>query len=139
MQISVTSSPTEADINAVSDGLDAYNQEVHSAYGRQPLAVLVRDPGTNEVIGGLTGRTSLGVLFIDMFYLPKSLRGQGLGGTILRKAEDEARRRGCQAGVLYTITFQAPDFYAKHGWRAFGEVPSTPPGASRVFMTKDLA
>jgi GNAT superfamily N-acetyltransferase len=73
-----------------------------------------------------------------MFHLPKSMRGSGLGGRILRQAEEEARRRGCGRGVLYTLSFQAPGFYAKHGWRVFGEVPSSPPGAARVFMTKDF-
>jgi hypothetical protein len=57
----------------------------------------------------------------------------------LRQAEDEGRRRGCRAGVLHTISFQAPGFYARHGWRMFGEIPCDPPGTSRVFMTKDLA
>jgi hypothetical protein len=57
----------------------------------------------------------------------------------LRQAEDEGRRRGCRAGVLYTISFQAPGFYARHGWRVFGEIPCDPPGTSHVFMTKDLA
>lgn len=53
-------------------------------------------------------------------------------------AEDEARQRGCKAGVLYTISFQAPGFYEKFGWQRFGEIPCNPPGASRVFMTKTL-
>ena len=55
-----------------------------------------------------------------------------------RSAEAEARERGCRSGVLYTISFQAPGFYARHGWRVFGEIPCDPPGTSRVFMTKDL-
>jgi hypothetical protein len=40
--------------------------------------------------------------------------------------------------VLYTISFQAPGFYARHGWRVFGEISCEPPGTSRVFMTKTL-
>jgi hypothetical protein len=40
--------------------------------------------------------------------------------------------------VLYTISFQAPRFYERLGWRIFGEVPCDPPGTSRVFMTKQL-
>jgi GNAT superfamily N-acetyltransferase len=76
---------------------------------------------------------------VDVFYLPPALRGSGVGSEILRQPEDEGRRRGCRAGVLYTISFQAPGFYARHGWRVFGEIPCDPPGTSRVFMTKDLA
>jgi GNAT superfamily N-acetyltransferase len=91
------------------------------------------------VVGGLTGRTSLGLLFVDLFYLPAGLRGGGIGGEILRLAEGEARRRGCRTAVLYTISFQAPGFYQRNGWRVFGEVPCDPPGTSRVFMTKSLS
>jgi hypothetical protein len=62
-----------------------------------------------------------------------------LGSDVLARAEAEGRRRGCRASVLYTISFQAPGFYARHGYRAFGAVPCDPPGTSRVFMVKDLA
>jgi hypothetical protein len=30
---------------------------------------------------------------------------------MMAMAEEKARRRGCRAGVLYTISFQAPGFY----------------------------
>jgi GNAT superfamily N-acetyltransferase len=101
--------------------------------------VLVSDPATGAVLGGLTGRTSLGLLFIDLVHLPDQLRGQGLGAQILREAEAEACRRGCQSGVLLTITFQAPDFYARHGWQEFGRIPCDPPGTARVFFRKRLS
>ena len=52
--------------------------------------------------------------------------------------EEEGARRGCRSGVLYTISFQAPGFYERHGWREFGRVACDPPGTSRVFMTKEL-
>ncbi|MFE1552049.1 GNAT family N-acetyltransferase [Streptomyces sp. NPDC058718] len=134
----VTDAPLPADIAAISDALDRFNREKTGVDDRRPLAVLVRDPRTQQVIGGLTGRTSLGLFFVDLFFLPPELRGNGLGGEILRQAEDEARARGCRAAVLYTITFQAPGFYRKQGWERLGEVPCDPPGTSRVFMTKEL-
>ena len=37
------------------------------------------DPAAREVVGGLWGRTELGLLFIDMFFLPKHVRGQSQG------------------------------------------------------------
>jgi GNAT superfamily N-acetyltransferase len=135
----VTDLPDAEDIALISDALDEFNVQETGTDDRRALAVLVRDPGTRRVVGGLTGRTSLGLLFVDLFYLPPALRGAGVGSEILRQAEEEGRRRGCRAGVLYTISFQAPDFYRRHGWRVFGEVPCDPPGTSRVFMTKDLA
>jgi GNAT superfamily N-acetyltransferase len=137
-EVVVTDAPTSDDIARISDALDDFNvQETGIADGRR-LAVLVQDPETGAVVGGLTGRTSMGLMFVDLFHLPPTLRGGGLGGRILGAAEDEARARGCRAGVLYTISFQAPGFYLKHGWRVFGEIACDPPGTSRIFMTKNL-
>ncbi|MFF8717316.1 GNAT family N-acetyltransferase [Streptomyces sp. NPDC015184] len=137
--LTVTDAPTPADIAVISDALDRFNTEHTAIADRRPLAVLVRDPATCQVAGGLTGRTSLGLFFLDLFYLPPQLRGGGLGTEILAQAENEAHARGCRTAVLYTITFQAPGFYEKHGWKRLGEVPCDPPGTSRVFMTKELA
>src|SRR5256886_11992358 len=57
--------------------------------------------------------------------------GTGLGTEVLRMFEDEGRRRGCRSAVLYTISFQAPGFYERNGWRRFGEIPCDPPGTDR--------
>ena len=103
------------------------------------MNVLVRDGTAGPVIGGISGRTSLGLLFIDTVFLPDGLRGQDFGTRMMAMAEDEARRRGCRSGVLYTISFQAPGFYQRLGWTVFGEVPCDPPGTSRVFLSKNLA
>jgi GNAT superfamily N-acetyltransferase len=135
----VTDAPEADAVALISDGLDAFNVLETGTDDRRALAVLASDPETGRVLGGLTGRTSLGLWFVEVVYLPPELRGAGVGSEILRLAEDEARRRGCRAGVLYTISFQAPDFYRRHGWRVFGEIPCDPPGTSRVFMTKELA
>ncbi|KQQ35990.1 GCN5 family acetyltransferase [Duganella sp. Leaf126] len=118
-------------------GLDEFNEHAAGLSDRRTLNVIVKDPTSNEVLGGAIGRTSLGLAFLDLFHLPSSLRGSGLGTKILRAFEDEARGRGCSAAVLYTISFQAPGFYEKNGWVSFGEI-ATRPGISRVFMTKSL-
>ncbi|MCS6473726.1 GNAT family N-acetyltransferase [Burkholderia thailandensis] len=134
----VADRPEPAEIDFIGAGLTAYNVERVGVNDERALAVFAKDPDTGALLGGLTGRTSLGLMFVDLFYLADALRGDGVGREILRLAEDEARQRGCGAAVLYTISFQAPAFYEKFGWRRFGEVPCDPPGTSRVFMTKTL-
>ncbi|MBD8872162.1 GNAT family N-acetyltransferase [Rhodanobacter sp. DHB23] len=136
--IIVTDAPDATDLAVVSNGLDQFNAEACGIADRRPLAVLARDPLTGRTLGGITGRTSLGLLFLDVFFLPEALRGSGLGSRMLRLAEQEGRRRGCRSAVLYTISFQAPEFYRKQGWREFGAIPCDPPGTSRIFLTKDL-
>jgi GNAT superfamily N-acetyltransferase len=120
----------------IDGGLHRFNVEQSGIDDHRRLAVLAVDPETGEVLGGLTGRTSLGLLFINVFFLPENLRGGGLGSRILQLAEEEARRRGCGAAVVYTISFEAPGFYDRHGYRVFGQVDCQPPGTSRIFLTK---
>ena len=137
-RVAVTDAPDARVEAAIGEGLRRFNAQQSGIDDSRPLAVVVSDPDTNEVLGGITGRTSLGLLFIDLVFLPDELRGDGLGSRILKLAEDEGRRRGCRAATLYTISFQAPGFYARHGWRVFGEIACDPPGTSRIFMTKSL-
>ena len=137
--LTVTDAPSERAQEVIEKGLNGYNAERAGYWDSRPLAVLASDPATSEVLGGFLGRTSLGLLFIDLVYLPDSVRGSGLGSRMLAMAEAEARERGCRRGVLYTISFQAPGFYERHGWREFGRIPCDPPGTARVFMTKELA
>ena len=80
----------------------------------------------------------MGLFFLDLFYLPKKLRGGGIGSRALRMAEEEAIRRGCRAATLVTVNFQAPEFYARHGWEEFGRIASVP-GVERIFMRKTFA
>jgi GNAT superfamily N-acetyltransferase len=135
--IVVTDMPDRSDVDVIGQGLAAFNDENTGIRDRRALAVLVKD-AAGKTLGGISGRSSLGLLFLDLVYLPKSLRGGGLGSRLLAMAEEEGRRRGCKSAVLYTISFQAPEFYKRHGWTVFGEIPCDPPGTSRVFMTKQL-
>ena len=138
MHITITDTITPATQALISDSLQDFNTEAAGYADKRDLAVLIQDPVTNETLGGALGRTTYGLLFLDLFHLPKTLRGQGLGTKVLQTFEDEGRRRGCRTAMLYTISFQAPAFYERMGWRRFGEIPCEPTGTSRIFMTKEL-
>lgn len=137
-RITLTDAPTVDELGAIRRQLDQFNFAACGISDQRPLSLLVQDPITHDVMGGLTGRTSRGILFIDVFFLPESMRGEGLGSKLLRMAEEEGLQRGCRTGLLHTNSFQAPGFYRKHGWREFGTFPSDPPGTSRIFFCKEL-
>lgn len=139
LAIDLTDTPTPEAERVITEGLDDYNAEQVGYRDWRPLAVLARRPESGEVVGGLLGRTSLGLLFIHLVFLPPQARGHRLGTRILQMTEAEALRRGCRSAMLYTISFQAPGFYERHGWRELGRVPCNPKGTSRVVMTKILA
>jgi GNAT superfamily N-acetyltransferase len=137
--LTVTDAPKRQAEQIIESGLAHFNEKQAGYRDWRPLAVLISDPSTKQVLGGLLGRTSLGLLFIDLFFLPDSLRNQGLGSRIMQQAEAEARNRGCRNAVVYTISFQAPGFYERHGYRVFGRIDCNPAGTARVFMSKELA
>ena len=122
----------------LGDGLADHNEEMSRLRDWRALAVSVHDSDSGMLVGGLLGRTSMGLFFLDLFYLPRKLRGGGRGSQALRMAEEEAVRRGCTAATLVTVNFQAPEFYARHGWEEFGRI-ATAPGVERIFMRKTLA
>jgi len=136
--LTLTDAPDERAQAAIGEGLSDYNLGQAGYRDARPLAVLVSDPDTKEVIGGLLGRTSMGLLFIDLFFLPESLRRHGIGSRVIRTAEDEALRRGCSKAILFTVTFQAPGFYERQGYQALGRIECDPPGHTRICMTKKL-
>jgi GNAT superfamily N-acetyltransferase len=135
--ITLTDTPDTSLETVLEAGLADYNEIQAKRHDWRPLAVVVRDPDTDAPVGGLLGRTSLGLFFLDLFYLPERLRGRGLGARVLAMAEAEATRRGCRAATLVTVNFQAPEFYARHGWDEFGRIPSAP-GVERIFFRKTL-
>ncbi len=67
------------------------------------------------------------------------LRGLGRGGLLLDEVEQEARTRGCRWAKLNTWEFQAPDFYARHGYVTYALEPDYPPGHVNHLMRKELA
>ena len=137
-RVAVTDNATPAVRRVITAGLSQYNREMAGYCDARNLSVLVLDSDSNRVVGGLLGRTSLGLFFIDLFFLPKPLRGNGIGTQVMEYAETEARERGCSTAVLYTITFQAPGFYERQGYQVLGRIECKPPGYTRLCMIKAL-
>lgn len=120
------------------DALYQHNIEKTGVADRRPIGAKLTDPNSARVLGGLWGRTELGLLFLDMFFLPKDVRGQLYGERLLSAVEQEAQRRGCKRAVVETSSFQAPSFYKRHGYEEFGRVDFGLPGHARVFLRKNL-
>jgi len=134
MQIEVTDVPSPSDREAVLSGLHSFMLAKTSEVPVR-LSVLVRDE-SSTTIGGLIGRTSGAWLYVELFWLPETLRGTGLGTRLMMEAEAEAVRRGCIGAHLDTYDYQAPNFYRKLGYEVFGSIDEHPPGHTRFWMRK---
>ena len=89
--ITLTDAPHDDESAVIAEGLRAYNEAQAGSLDSRAFAVLVRDPETKKVVGGLLGRTSLGLLRVERFFLPEDLRRGRLGSRILAMAEEQAR------------------------------------------------
>ena len=120
VELEITTELTPEMAAVVETGLSDYNRGKIVYVDARDLPVVFRQAATGKVQGGLLGRTTLGLLFIDLVYLPEEARGRGVGARMLKMAEEEAVARGCTAAVLFTIISQAPEFYERHGYRELG-------------------
>jgi ribosomal protein S18 acetylase RimI-like enzyme len=132
----VTDDPTSEQAGAVWRELEAFNRRFVSE-DRRPLAVFLRDED-GQLHGGLVGSTLWGWLHIELLWVEEALRGQGWGGRLLTAAEGEAVTRGCRNAFLTTMSFQAPEFYRRHGYEVIARMDGFPPGHSLLTLTKEL-
>jgi GNAT superfamily N-acetyltransferase len=136
--IELTAEPSEADLARVAEGLTSFNTADAGPSGRVPLAILVRDEA-GAVIGGLSGYTAWGWLYVQWLWLAEALRGQGLAGKLLAMAEAEAAQRGCHGAYIDTFNPAALRVYQRQGYAVFGELANFPPGRTRSFLQKPLS
>lgn len=59
---------------------------------------------------------------LDTIYLNPDCQRQGIGGALLRRAEDAMAERGCRSGVLWVLRENAiaRRFYEAHDWEPDG-------------------
>ncbi|MDI6836219.1 MAG: GNAT family N-acetyltransferase [Rhizobiaceae bacterium] len=135
IDVVVSDTPPE-DRDAVLAVLRTYNQAQTGRVRAADFAVLLRDPETEAVIGGLYGEESYGWGFIKYLVVPENLRGLGLGSRLMKEAEEIARRRGFVGVWLDTYDFQARPFYEKLGYEVFGELEGCHGARGQFFLKK---
>jgi hypothetical protein len=84
LAITVTDALDDSARAVIADGLAGYNDQKTGYRDYRPLAVLVSDPDTGEVVGGLFGRTSFGLLFVERFFCPRIFAAAGSAAGSLR-------------------------------------------------------
>jgi GNAT superfamily N-acetyltransferase len=129
----------ETDRNIIQSGLRASNAEAAGPSRVKPVAILLRDPESGRTLGGLWGKTLYDWMFVEMLFVPDTLRGLGLGSKLIAQAERIAAERDCVGLWLDTFEFQAPAFYRKLGFEECGLVDDHPLGMNRYFFRKRLA
>ena len=129
--------PTPGEIEYLEDRIYAFNSTATGIVDGELLAFFVRDG--DRIVAGIAGNTWGGTCEVRQFWVDEPLRGRGLGTTLLEAVEREARRRGCRQIVLMTFSFQAPAFYARHGFDVIAAIEDHPHGHRNLLMRKRVA
>jgi GNAT superfamily N-acetyltransferase len=129
--------PEESAWGTIGRGVSSYNRQQAGDNQFQRLCFALQSPD-QEIVGGVLGEVYWSWLHVDLLWVQEELRGRGHGHRLLQAVEGEARQRGARNAYLDTFSFQALDFYERHGYHVFGELQDFPPGHQRYFLTKQL-
>lgn len=138
LRAAVTCGPPTADVQYLEDRLYEFNTAATGITGGEWLAITIQN-GDGGIVAGLCGAAWGGCLEIRQLWVEPSRRRQGLGRILLAMAEDEARRHGCSQLLLMTFSFQAPGFYARHGFEVLAIVDDHPRGHQNLLLRKPLS
>lgn len=129
----------DADLDArLSAELDTYNFAAVGQSNLKEFTIKAEDPLGN-LVAGLSGWTWGTCAGIGMVWVRDDARKSGWGGRMLTAAENVARGRGCRQLLVSSFTFQAPDFYRRHGYTEFARSEGLPvEGAADVHFVKVL-
>ena len=129
--------PSKEEIEFVREALTQFNRERVGDDGHTPLNLTEHD-GAGNIIGGLLGGTYWDWMYVDILWVKEEYRKMGIGSKLLAEAEREAARRGCHHVHLDTMSWQAPEFYKKHGYELIGILPDIPSGNQKYLLMKEL-
>jgi ribosomal protein S18 acetylase RimI-like enzyme len=147
LRYDLTDQPVSAMLEGVQSLLRQYNRSKNAASfeardrpenAPRPLHVYALEE-TGALAGGLIGETAFSWLKVEMLAVSADHRGRGVGTRLLQEAEREALSRGCRYAWLDTMSYQAPDFYAKVGYQIAGRFEDWDSyGHTKFFFTRKL-
>jgi GNAT superfamily N-acetyltransferase len=135
LDFSTTDAPPEDRLLAVDAGLEQHNFAVAPLSEVRQLAAFATDE-SGTVVGGAVGRTWGRCCELLQLWVVPELRSGGVGSRLLRDFEAHARTRGCTTFYLTTLSYQAPEFYRKHGYAVLAQIAGYPDGIVKFLMQR---
>lgn len=129
--------PNKNEIEFVNNALEKFNN-MHVGPDNHLLLNIVEYDENQNVIVGILGGTYWGWLHIDILWVDENFRSKKIGSRLLIAAENEAKKRGCHSVHVDTMSWQAPEFYKKHGYELISELDNIPNGYKKFHFIKRL-
>ncbi len=125
---------------ALRNGLWQYNMEATEGLLPEPgisINLIARNE-EGRVIGGIVCETYLKCMEINVLWVDRAYRKQGLGYRLMEQAESKAKQAGCLLSHTSTYSFQAPDFYIRQGYEVCGVIDGFPNDIKLYSLKKKL-
>jgi ribosomal protein S18 acetylase RimI-like enzyme len=129
--------PNKNEIEFVNNALEKFNN-MHVGPDNHVLLNIVEYDENQNIIAGILGGTYWGWLHIDILWVDENFRSKKIGSRLLIAAENEAKKRGCHSVHVDTMSWQAPEFYKKHGYELISELDNIPNGYKKFHFIKRL-
>lgn len=141
LNLELTTTPTAEDAKTISEGLINSNREIigHQASPNAVLefSVFARN-GNGKVTAGLRASCLWNVLHIELVWVSRNARGNGMGTALVEKAESYALEHGFEQVLIETTSWQAKPFYEKLGYKVIATLADYPKGHSMYLMQKNF-
>lgn len=134
VQFETTTSPSMHEIDFLTQMI---NEETTSKGKAYPFAIIARDE-SGEVVAGCNGSVIFGSIYTDQLWVHSAYRGKGIGVKLIEKVHEFGRENGCNLATVTTMSFQAPDFYKKLGYKVDFSREGYDKNALCIFMSKHL-
>ncbi|MCK6074565.1 GNAT family N-acetyltransferase [Paenibacillus silvae] len=93
---------------------------------------------TGQIVAGVLSTLCWNWVELDILWVNANERHKGYGTQLLLEVERLAREKGCDFIMLNTFSYQAPEFYRKHGYQLMTMIENAPTGHQHYYFKKDL-
>jgi len=139
--IELTTSPDQADLDVMSDGIKSFNQQhLPDEVVFEPdtrFAVFARN-AAGKVVGGIRANGYWNYCLLELVWISHEARGMRIGTQLMAAVEDHCRALGFEYIRTETVSFQAKPFYEKLGYDVYGELADFPKGHTTYCLVKRL-
>lgn len=135
MTVTLQKTNDSAFLRDIEEGLNAHNKDMT---GSERIGVNFVLKNGETVLGGMKACHVGRHFFISWLFVASPLRGQGWGRQLMAEAEAEALKTNCTKIFVDTMSFQAPGFYERLGFKACARIPDFYEGHDRIFYQKIL-
>lgn len=136
----ISEDKSEDAMKVLDKGLGGYvKEQAGESLKKYPgIRVKLAIKDDDQIIGGISAFTAIGVLHIELMWVNERFRGQGLGRRLLTEAEKIAKEKGAVSGLTWVLSFNSPEFFQKCGYEVFGVSDGYPDPVKEYYLKKRL-